>query len=203
MRSIQILGTSAALVAGLLVNQAFASAKIGEPAPGFTAQGADGQPHSLADYQGKFVVLEWTNADCPFVRKHYGSGNMQALQKSAAEDGVVWLSLISSAPGHQGHVSADQANALTAQRSAAPAAVLLDESGAVGHLYQAKTTPHLFIIDPKGTLIYAGGIDNKPSADPDDIPGAKNYVKTALGEALAGKPVSEPLTKPYGCNVKY
>ncbi len=202
MRSIRILGASAGLIASLLVQSADA-ARVGEPAPAFNATGSDGRTHALADYQGRFVVLEWTNADCPFVRKHYDSGNMQALQKEAQVAGVTWLSVVSSAPGKQGHVDAAQARQLTEQRAASPSLVLLDEQGKVGRLYDARTTPHLFIIDPKGTLIYAGGIDDTPSADAADIPRSKNYVKVALGEALAGKPVSQPVTRPYGCSVKY
>jgi peroxiredoxin len=203
MRSIRILGTSASLVATLLVNQAYAAVKIGEPAPSFEIAGADGQPHSLADYRGRFVVLEWTNDECPFVRKHYSSGNMQSLQKEAKNDGVVWLTIISSAPGKQGHVDAARALKLTEKRGAEPAAVLLDEKGTAGRLFDAKTTPHMFVIDPNGALIYAGAIDDTPGTDPTEIASSKNYVKAALGEALAGKPVSEAVTPPYGCSVKY
>ena len=203
MRSIQILGASASLVASMLVNQAYAAVKVGEPAPDFQVAGADGQTHSLAEYKGRYVVLEWTNDECPFVRKHYSSGNMQSLQKEAKTDGAVWLSIISSAPGEQGHVDAAKALKLTEKRGAAPTAVLLDEKGTAGRLYEAKTTPHMFIIDPAGKLIYAGAIDDTPSTDPTDIAASKNYVKLALSEARAGKPVSEPTTKPYGCSVKY
>lgn len=203
MRTIKILGASASLVASLLVNQAYAAAKIGEPAPNFQAIGADGKAHALSDYKGQYVVLEWTNADCPFVRKHYSSGNMQGLQKQAKADGAVWLTIISSAAGQQGHVDAAGAQKLSEQRGAAPTVVLLDEKGTAGHLYDAKTTPHMFIVDPQGKLIYAGGIDNTPSTDPADIASSKNYVKTALAEARAGKPVSEAVTRPYGCSVKY
>lgn len=203
MRAIHLIGSSAALVASLLVNQAYAAAKIGEPAPDFRVAGADGNAHALSDYRGRFVVLEWSNADCPFVRKHYGSGNMQALQQQATADGVVWLTVISSAPGKQGHVDAAEAQRLTEKRKAAPSAVLLDESGTAGRLYEAKTSPHMFLIDPQGKLVYAGAIDSTPSSDPTDIASSKNYLKVALDEARAGKPVSEPLTSPYGCNIKY
>jgi peroxiredoxin len=203
MRSIQILGSSAAMVATMLVNQAYAAVKVGEAAPDFQVAGADGKPHSLSDYRGKFVVLEWTNDECPFVRKHYSSGNMQSLQKAATVDGVIWLSIISSADGKEGHVNAARALKLTEKRSASPTAVLLDEQGTAGHLYDAKTTPDMFIIDPQGTLIYSGAIDSTPSTDPTDIATSKNYVKIALSEARAGKPVTEPVTKPYGCSVKY
>ncbi|MDB5970921.1 MAG: thioredoxin family protein [Hydrocarboniphaga sp.] len=203
MRPIQILGASAAMVAALLVNQAYAAAQVGALAPDFQVAGADGQTHSLSDYRGRFVVLEWTNAECPFVRKHYSSGNMQSLQQEAARDGTVWLTIISSAPGQQGYVDAAEALRLTEKRKALPTAVLLDEQGTAGHLYDAKTTPQMFVIDPKGTLIYAGAIDSTPGTDPTDIATSKNYVKLALSEARAGKPVTEAVTKPYGCSVKY
>jgi peroxiredoxin len=180
-----------------------AAAGVGQPAPGFTLQGADGKPYALADYKGKYVVLEWTNHDCPYVRKHYKSGNMQAQQKALTAQGAVWLTVISSAPGKQGHVSAAQANELTKARGAAPTAVLFDPAGDVGRAYGAKTTPHMYVIAPDGTLIYMGGIDSVPSSDIDDIAGAKQYVKVALAEAMAGKPVTDASTRPYGCSVKY
>ena len=157
----------------------------------------------LASFAGKFVVLEWLNHGCPFVKKHYGGGNMQALQKEYTAKGVVWLSIISSAPGKQGHSTAEQANAATKEQGAQPTVVLLDESGAVGHLYDATTTPDMFVIDPSGTLIYAGAIDDQPSFDPETRRNAKNYVRAALDEAMAGKPVTTPATKSYGCGVKY
>lgn len=191
------------LLAALLATPTLAAPKVGEPAPAFTATDSRGESVQLADYRGKFVVLEWTNHECPFVRKHYESGNMQSLQKQATAEGAVWLSVISSAPGKQGQVDGKGADALTASRKAAPSAVLLDPPGAVGRLYEAKTTPHMFIVDPKGTLVYMGGIDSIPSADADDIAKARPYVKVALAEAMAGKPVSEAVTKPYGCAVKY
>jgi len=149
------------------------------------------------------VVLEWTNDGCPYVGKHYGTGNMQMLQKHYTEQGVVWLSVISSAPGHQGYVDGERANQLTGDRQAAPTAVLLDPEGTVGRLYGAKTTPHMYIVDPEGTLIYMGGIDDVPSARWRDVENAENYVRTALDEALAGKPVTTAITRPYGCSVKY
>jgi hypothetical protein len=186
----------------LVATTAAAAPAVGEPAPTFGTSDSTGKTVSLGDFAGKYVVLEWTNDGCPFVQKHYNSGNMQALQKDATNDGAVWLSVISSAPGKQGHVDGDGADALTRSRDAHPTHVLLDESGDVGRLYGAKTTPHMFIVDPKGTLVYAGGIDSIPSADPADIPKAKPYVKLALAEAMAGKPVSEAVTKPYGCSVK-
>ncbi len=149
------------------------------------------------------MVLEWTNHECPFVRKHYGSGNMQAQQKELTGKGAVWLSIVSSAPGKQGYVDAGKAAELTKSRGAAPTAVLLDPTGEVGRKYDARTTPHMFIVAPDGRLIYMGGIDSIASSDQDDIAVATPYVKVALGEALAGKPVSKPSTKPYGCSVKY
>lgn len=202
MRFLKRLAMIAALAPALAVASVSAAPKIGAPAPLFSATNSQGKTVNLADYRGKFVVLEWTNDGCPFVKKHY-QGNMQGLQKETTAKGAVWLSVISSAPGQQGHVSGAQADALSQSRSAAPSAVLLDASGDIGRLYEAKTTPHMYIVDPKGTLIYAGGIDSIPSADPEDIPLAKPYVKTALAEAMAGKSVGEPLTKPYGCSVKY
>jgi peroxiredoxin len=192
-------------VAALLFVATAASAapKVGEPAPAYSLAGSDGKPHALADYKGKYVVLEWTNDGCPFVRKHYGSGNMQSLQKEETAKGVVWLSIVSSAPGKEGFVDAAQANGLTASRKAAPTAVLLDPNGEVGHQYGARTTPHMFVIAPNGKLIYMGGIDSIASADAEDIPKATPYVKVALAEAMAGKAVTNAVTKPYGCSVKY
>ena len=190
------------LAAALGVTAAQAAPKVGEAAPAFSTTDSNGKTVQLADYRGKFVVLEWSNAECPFVKKHY-AGNMQALQKEETAKGVAWLTVISSAPGKQGHVDGKQANALTKERGAAPTAVLLDPTGKIGHAYEAKTTPHMFVIDPKGTLVYMGGIDSIASADVEDIPKAKPYVKLALAEAMAGKPVTEAVTKPYGCGIKY
>jgi peroxiredoxin len=179
------------------------AAKVGDPAPAFTATDSNGKTVSLSDYKGKFVVLEWHNNGCPFVLKHYNSGNMQKLQKDATAKGVVWLVIVSSAPGKQGYVTAAEANAYMTEKNAVPTATLLDPEGIVGHAYDSKTTPHMFVIDPKGILIYNGAIDDKPTADLADVATAKNYLSQALSEALAGKPVSEPATKPYGCTVKY
>jgi peroxiredoxin len=197
--------TNLAFLASLLLvtGLAHAAPKLGEPAPAFSLPGADGKTHSLADYKGKYVVLEWTNHDCPFVKKHYGSGNMQSTQKELTGKGAVWLSVISSAPGKQGHVDAAGAATLTKSRGAAPTAVLLDPSGDVGRKYEAKTTPHMYIVAPDGKLIYMGGIDSIPSSDADDIAQATPYVKVALAEAMGGKPVTHASTKPYGCSVKY
>ena len=180
-----------------------ANVEVGKPAPDFSGVDSQGKTQTLSQYKGKTVVLEWTNHDCPYVRKHYHSGNMQALQKEATSKGIVWLSIISSAPGKQGHVSAAQANELTQSRHAAPSAVILDESSAIGRLYGAKTTPHMYIINPAGELVYMGGIDSIPSSNEDDIPKATNYVKVALQDLAAGKPIAEKVTRPYGCSVKY
>ena len=180
-----------------------ASLRVGEPAPGFDGMDTGGNVHRLADYRGKTVVLEWTNHDCPYVRKHYGAGNMQEQQREAAAQGVVWLSIISSAPGKQGHVSPEDADELTRTRNAAPRAVILDSEGKIGRAYNAKTTPHMFIIDETGVLVYMGGMDSISTANPDDIPQATQYIRVALQELAADKPVSTPVTKPYGCSVKY
>lgn len=177
--------------------------KVGEPAPAFTAIDSNGKQVSLAQFKGKYVVLEWHNQGCPFVVKHYGSGNLPKLQKEWTAKQVVWLAIISSAPGKQGFVDGKGANQDMQEHNATPTATLLDPKGEVGRLYGAKTTPHMFIINPQGQLIYNGAIDDKSSADAADIPGAKNYVAQALTEALAGKPVSQPTTPPYGCSVKY
>jgi peroxiredoxin len=195
----------AAVFASLVLAAAAAQAavKVGEPAPGFTLTGADGKAYALADFKGRYVVLEWTNHDCPFVKKHYNSGNMQSQQKELTGKGAAWLTVISSAPGKQGHVDAARANELTQSRKAAPTAVLFDPSGDTGRAYGARTTPHMYLVAPDGTLIYMGGIDSVPSSDADDIAGAKQYVKVALAEAMAGKPVTDASTKPYGCSVKY
>lgn len=177
--------------------------EIGEAAPEFTLNSVEGNKHSLSEFKGKFVVLEWTNYDCPFVKKHYVSDNMQSLQREFAEKGVIWLSVNSSAPGKQGHFTPEEWKKRISDWSVAATAVLLDPDGQVGRAYGAKTTPHIFIVDPDGELIYAGAIDDKPSTDPADIPGAKNYVRAALEQALAGEPVEIPSTPSYGCSVKY
>jgi len=190
-----------ALAAGALV--AHADAIVGSPAPAFTATDDRGAGHSLADFKGKFVVLEWHNNGCPYVKKHYESGNMQALQKAWAAKGVVWLTVISSAPGTQGYVTPEASQAYMTEKNGAQTAVLLDPKGDLGHLYEAKTSPHMFIIDPKGILIYNGAIDDKPTSDVADVKTATNYVSQALTEAMAGKAVSVPTSRPYGCSVKY
>lgn len=179
------------------------AAKIGAPAPAFEAVDADGKPRKLSEFAGKTVILEWTNHDCPYVRKHYNSATMQTLQKDMAKDGVVWLSVVSSPVGEQGHVDGAKAKELTASRDAAPAAVLLDPNSKMARAYGATTTPHMYIVDPKGTLAYMGAIDDKPSASASSLNGAKSYVRQAMAELKAGKPVSEASTKAYGCAVKY
>lgn len=177
--------------------------RIGDRAPNFTATDTNGQTHKLSDHAGKFVVLEWHNRGCPYTQKHYDSGNMERLQREWTARGVIWLTVISSAPGKQGYVTAADENAYVKEMKAAPTAVLLDSTGAVGHLYDAKTTPHMYIINPQGNLIYNGAIDDKPTTDTADISGAKNYVQQALAEATNGKQVSVSTTRPYGCSVKY
>ena len=181
----------------------FAAPHAGEAAPEFSAVDSNGQTHKLSDYRGKFVVLEWTNSGCPFTRKHYSSGNMQNLQKQWTSKGVVWLTVLSSAPGKEGYMTAEQENAYLKEKGAAPTAALMDPNGELGHLYGAKATPHMYVVDPKGKLIYAGAIDDKPSTDKSDIQGARNYVSAALTEAMSGKPVTTTSTEAYGCSVKY
>jgi len=197
------LAAAAALAVGVLGGPGFAAPKIGEAAPEFTGVDTKGKTHSLSEFRGKTVVLEWTNNGCPYVMKHYGTGNMQALQKETTGNGIVWLTIISSAPGTQGHVSPAEADGLTASRSAAPTAVLLDADGKIGRLYDARTTPHMFVITPEGKLVYAGAIDDKPTTSNEDVKTAVNYVRNALAQLAAGKPVDPALTRAYGCSVKY
>lgn len=187
----------------LLFVIAATAARVGEAAPDFTATDSNGKTHHLADYKGKYVVLEWHNQGCPYTRKHYESGNMQHLQKEWTGKGIVWFTVISSAPGTQGYVTAPQENDYLKKMNAAPTAVLLDPDGNLGHLYAAKTTPHMYIINPQGVLVYNGAIDDHPTPDQADIAASKNYVSTALQEALSGKPISDAATRPYGCSVKY
>jgi peroxiredoxin len=194
---------SAAAILALAPAAAHAAAQIGKPAPLFTGTDSDGRSWSLAALRGKVVVLETTNHECPYVGKHYRSGNMQAQQREAAAKGVVWLSVAASAPGEQGYVTAAQANALTQKREAAPAAVLLDPQSRIARAYGATVTPHMFIVDASGTLVYKGGMDSIVSTDVEDIPRARQYVRLALDEVLAGKPVTEASTRPYGCSLKY
>ena len=194
-----LLACTLAFAAGL----AGATPTIGQPAPGFTATDASGKTVSLADFKGKTIVLEWVNPGCPFVQKHYGAANMQATQKDATAKGVVWLSINSTATDAGDYLRpAEMAQWMRTQK-AASTATLMDSDGKVGRAYGARTTPHMYIVDPAGKLVYAGGIDNKPSTNPADIAGATNHVKAALNETLAGKPVSQASTRPYGCSIKY
>jgi len=193
------------MVAVLLLAAALLAlaAKVGEPAPDFTATASNGKTYRLSDYRGKFVVLEWHNNGCPYTRKHYTTDNMQQLQKEWIARGVVWFTIISSSPGKQGYMTASEENDYLAKMHAAPTAALLDPTGAIGHLYDARTTPQMIIIDPQGVVIYDGAIDDRPTADVSDIAGATNYVSAALKQAMEGKPVAIPTTRPYGCSVKY
>ncbi len=196
-----VLGAVAALL--FSIPSAEASPTIGQFAPAFSAVDSNGTSHNLSELKGKIVVLEWTNNECPYTRKHYDSGNMQRLQQEATASGVVWLSVISSAPGKQGYVKGPEANALTASRGAHPTAVLLDPAGTVGRAYEAQTTPHMFVVDKTGVLRYMGAIDDHPTASPAGLAGARNYVREALAAVAAGKPVAVASTESYGCSVKY
>lgn len=197
---------SAALAALLLVTplaSAHAKAIVGKPAPAFVLTDMNGQKVRLDSFKGKYVVLEWVNFQCPFVGKHYGGQNMQALQKRFTEKGVVWLSICSSAPGKQGYVTGPEAKEAVAEREASPTRFLLDPNGSVGKSYGAKTTPHMFVIDPKGRVLYNGAIDDRPSTKREDLEGAHNYVAAALDEAMGGEKIKVAATQPYGCSVKY
>ena len=191
------------VAAGPTAGPALAELQTGKPAPNFRLKDVNGRVVSLSDFRGKTVVLEWNNPECPFVKKHYESGNMQKTQAAAAAAGAVWLSINSSAEGNQGHMTPAQAKALVASQQSRRTAYLLDPNGVVGAGYGAKTTPHMYVIDPSGTLVYKGGIDDRPTKDKADIQGARNHVLAALGELKAGKPVSVPTSRPYGCAVKY
>jgi peroxiredoxin len=193
----------AAMLAMTLPVAARESVQPGKPAPNFSAVDTSGKTVELSAFKGKVVVLEWTNHDCPFVRKHYNSETMQKLQGDASGQGVVWLTVISSAKGQQGYVAGLEADALTAERKAKPAAVLLDADGKVGRLYGASTTPHMFVIDKNGVLAYMGGIDDKPSASQESLKGARPFVREALEALQKGEPVKTASTRPYGCSVKY
>jgi peroxiredoxin len=195
--------TLLAVVTLALAASVQASPQLGKPAPDFSLNDLSGKSHDLSDLKGKFVVLEWVNFGCPFVRKHYGSENMQRLQKEFTEKGVVWLSICSSAPGKQGNETPEAAKTGLSRFGSAASAYLVDQDGKVGRLYGAKTTPDMFVINPEGILIYAGAIDDKPTPNPSTVSGANNYVEAALKEAESGKAVSVPSTKPYGCSVKY
>jgi peroxiredoxin len=197
---------SAALALALFLvtaSAAQAAAIIGKAAPPIELKNSNGKTVRLDSFRGKYVVLEWVNFQCPFVGKQYGSGNMQRLQKAYTEKGVVWLTICSSAKGKQGYMTETGARQLAKERGAVPTHMLLDPTGTVGKEYGAKTTPHMFVIDPKGILVYNGAIDDKPSTDKADVPGATNYVVAALDQSMAGKEVETPATQPYGCSVKY
>lgn len=195
-----------ALVMGMLLAGASATPAQVAPdaeAPDFSLPDVEGTVHSLSSFRGKYVVLEWFNHDCPFVVKHYVGDNMQSLQRDYTGQGVVWLSICSSAPGKQGHYPPEKQAELAREKKSAATAVLLDPEGAVGRAYGAKTTPHMFVIDPEGRVIYQGAIDSVPSTNPEDIPGAENHVRAALDAALHGKEIVRNVTAPYGCSVKY
>lgn len=199
MKKMKLLAmAAAALFAGSLA----AAPQVGQPAPAFTVKDSTGQVHSLADFAGKNVVLEWTNHDCPFVVKHY-QGNMQQLQQEMTSADVVWLSVISSAPGKQGHVDQAKSDELTSSRGAAPTAVIFDEDGVMGKAYDARTTPHMYVIDKNGVLQYMGGIDSIPSAKVEDIAKATPYFANAGKAVLAGQTPDPAVTRPYGCSIKY
>jgi peroxiredoxin len=190
-------------VLALSAGAALAGVEVGQPAPNFSLPDTNGKNHQLSQYKGKWVVLEWYQPDCPFVRKHYGSGNMQGLQKEFTSKGVVWLSIDSSAPGQEGNYPADKLNEIASSQGAARTALLLDPDGKVGHAYGAKTTPDMYIINPEGKLVYEGAIDSKPTTAVADLKTATNYVKVALDDSMTGKSVSQTVTRPYGCSVKY
>ncbi|MCX7712970.1 MAG: thioredoxin family protein [Chthoniobacterales bacterium] len=204
MKAINLIGLLISLVfLQFLGHLAYALPQIGEPAPDFSLQDISGKEITLSSFRGKIVVLEWINHGCPFVIKHYKSGNMQALQREAREKGVVWLSICSSAPGKQGHMPPEEARKKNEEVGSNATTYLIDENGQVGKLYGAKVTPELFIINPEGVLVYHGAIDSIKSTNPADIPKAKNYVRLALEELFAGKRISEPTSTPYGCSIKY
>jgi peroxiredoxin len=179
------------------------SPAVGTNAPDFSVTDSKGKTQSLSQYKGKHVVLEWFNPECPFVKKHYGSGNMQKLQEEFTAKDIVWLTIDSSAPDKQGHLTADQANQIITKLKMKSTALLIDADGKTGQTYGAKNTPHMFVINPEGKIVYEGAIDSRNSTNAADIPSSTNYVKVALEESMAGKPVSNAITQPYGCSVKY
>lgn len=199
-----LLQTVVFAAATLGAASAFAVATVGQPAPAFTATDTSGKTVSLADFKGKHVVLEWVNPGCPYVKKHYDSAaGMPGTQKEATGKGVVWLAINSTHTGAYDYLPPDKLSAWMKDKGGAPTATLMDVDGKVGKAYGARTTPHMYVIDTAGKLVYAGAIDSKPSANPDDVKTATNHVKVALAESLAGKPVSTPVTRAYGCSVKY
>jgi peroxiredoxin len=205
-REVMIAAASAAAAAGLNAatpTRSAASVRTGAPAPDFTATDSKGGRQTLAGHRGRILVLEWTNHECPYTVKHYATGNMQALQQAAADMGAAWLTVISSRPGSQGHVSPAEADRLTEERGARPTAVVLDPTGELGRLYGARTTPHMFVVDRNGTLAYMGSIDDQPTSNHASIRVARNYVREALSALSAGRPVAVTSTRSYGCSVKY
>jgi len=194
-----------AVFTSLIATTVFASdvPPVGSAAPDFSLTDAQGKTHSLSQYKGKYVVLEWFNPECPFVKKHYGTSNMQNLQKQYTDKGVVWLTIDSNAPGTEGSITPEQAQKVSASWKTHQTALLLDPEGKAGRAYGAKNTPNMVIISPEGKIAYEGAIDSKASPNPADIPSSTNYVKAALDESLAGKRITTPQTKPYGCSVKY
>src|ERR1041385_1005783 len=201
MKTKPILTILASLATTTLL--ALDSPPVGTAAPDFSLTDAKGKTHSLSQYKGKYVVLEWFNPECPFVKKHYGSGNMQKLQEEYTGKGVVWLTIDSNAPGSEGNMTPEQAEKVTAAWKTHQTALLLDPEGKAGRAYGAKNTPNMVVINPEGKIAYEGAIDSKATPNPSDIPSSTNYVKVALDESLAGKPVTKPQTKPYGCHVTY
>ena len=199
------IGTLASILVGILfaVNVAFAAAVVGQKAPEISLIDTAGKTVKLSDFKGKHVVLEWNNPGCPFVRKHYNTANMQTLQKEAAGKSIVWLAVNSTEKSHQDYMTPAVLVKWMVDQKAAPTATLMDEAGDVGKAYGARTTPHMYVVNPQGVLVYAGGIDSIPSASVDDIKTATNYVRQTMNEVVAGKPVSMPTTRPYGCSVKY
>ena len=203
MKQTLLVSIICASISLLAASAANAAATVGQPAPAFTLSDTNGKTVNLTDYKGKTVVLEWHNPECPFVKKHYDSANMQGLQSRYTKDDVVWLAVSSTEPGHQDYKKPDVMNAILKTSKASPTAYLMDESGATGKNYGAKTTPHMYVINGQGTLVYAGGIDDKRSANIADVKIAKNFVSAALDEMKAGKAISVSTSTPYGCNVKY
>lgn len=202
MKSLRSLALAGSLL--LAASTALAEAVPGQPAPAFSVTDAAGKVHSLEDYKGQWLVLEWFNKDCPYVKKHYGSGNMQSLQQKYTEKDVKWLTVISSAKGKQGYLAPEEAKTVAAEHQlAASAPLLLDASGDMGRAYGAKTTPHMYVINPEGKVVYAGAIDDNDSSNSAVIPKSKNYLAAALDTAMAGAEVAQPATRPYGCSVKY
>ncbi|MEJ2503388.1 MAG: redoxin domain-containing protein [Gemmatimonadota bacterium] len=203
MKTLRIALVAVAATVALAAFTPQGTPEIGQAAPTFTLPDTHGQSHALEQYRGQWVVLEWLNYGCPYVSKHYRTDNIPAQQRKWTDEGVVWLSIVSSAPGAQGYYEAAQMNEVSAEHGNAATAVLMDPEGTVGHLYAARTTPHMFVIDPEGELVYMGGIDDVPTARDEDLERATQLVDQALAQAMAGEPVSQPVSQPYGCNVKY